>query len=244
TQASQVLRLLRVALRANPAIPSHQLRFRLGTAHTFDGHSAGFALRSDAAWDLGLGEKLVEYAQSQPVATGLLNPTTDIEKKADLATRWMERACFTGESLIALLYLFFALESLLGDKSEKLKAHDLAFRQGMLSHVATGGFTHPNTTWFLYDQVRSAAVHGEDVPEVGWDVVKRFTRVVSEALDQYITLASTEGITKRGKLLTFLKAHPDRPEFIEWLHEHGGSAWTKYLQKITGGSEEECNPSH
>jgi hypothetical protein len=45
--------------------------------------------------------------------------------------RWIERARFTGEPLIALLYLFFALEALLGDKPEGLKADDLAFGSGL-----------------------------------------------------------------------------------------------------------------
>jgi len=84
-----------------------------------------------------------------------LNPATDVEKKADLALRWMERAWLAGEPLVGLLFLFFALEALLGDKSEGLKAHLLAFRQMMLSHILTGGFSHPNETWFLYEKVRS-----------------------------------------------------------------------------------------
>ena len=34
----------------------------------------------------------------------------------------------------------------------------------MLSHIISGGFRHPNRTFFFYDQIRSAAVHGEEAP--------------------------------------------------------------------------------
>jgi hypothetical protein len=43
-----------------------------------------------------------------------------------------------------------------------IKAHGLAFREMMLSHIISSGFRHPNRTFFFYDQVRSAAVHGEE----------------------------------------------------------------------------------
>lgn len=61
----------------------------------------------------------------------------------------MERARFTEERLVALLFLFFALESLLGKRGPK--AHGLAFPQAMLSHIVTGAFMHPDKTWCLYD---------------------------------------------------------------------------------------------
>jgi len=57
-------------------------------------------------------------------------------------------------------------------------AHGLAFRQAMLGHLVTGLFLHPNETWFLYDQVRSGAVHGEDAPAVDWDSVRGFAWTV------------------------------------------------------------------
>jgi hypothetical protein len=62
----------------------------------------------------------------------------------------MERSSFADEHLVALLYLFFALEALLSDTSEGRKAHGLAFRQATLGHVATEQLSHPDDTLLLY----------------------------------------------------------------------------------------------
>jgi len=50
---------------------------------------------------------------------------------------WIERAIFTDGPLVALLYRFFALEALLGDKSSGLKGEQLAFRRATLSRAVT-----------------------------------------------------------------------------------------------------------
>lgn len=160
--ASHALRVLRIALREHRSIANPQLRFRLGRAHAFAGRFTGWQEREDVAYDLTFAGDLPAVAGSQPVSTMPAEPSTDVGRKADLALRWLERAWFANEPLIGFLYLFFALEALLGDKREGLKAHGLAFRQAMLGHLVTGMFSHPNETWFLYDQVRSGAVHGED----------------------------------------------------------------------------------
>jgi hypothetical protein len=234
--ASHTLRVLRIALREHLAIHDRQLRFRLGIAYAFADGGSGWKQREDAAYELEFGGELIDLVRSQPISTMSIEPSTDIEKKADLAMRWMERGWLAGEPLVALLYLFFALEALLGDTSEKLKAHGLAFRQAMLSGIVTGSFTHPNQTWFLYDEVRSGAVHGEDVAEVSWDVVQSFAWDVRRALNHYLTLARERGIGKRGRLLKVLDEHPDRPHLIAWLRQNGGCTWTRYLDKIDRAS--------
>jgi hypothetical protein len=232
--AAHALRVMRIALREHLSIHDRQLRFRLGVVYTFDDHASGWETRADVAYDLGLPGDLIEMAENQPIWRLPVEPTTDVDKKADLALRWMERAGLTGEPLVALLYLFFALEALLGDKSEKLKAHGLAFRQTMLSHIIEGTFTHPNSTWFLYDAVRSAAVHGEGAPDVGKDVVQNFAWGVRKALNQYLTLAKNEKFVRRGRLLAFLDKHPEQPKLVAWLRGAGGDIWTKYLDEMEG----------
>src|SRR5260221_6132698 len=99
----------------------------------------------------------------------------------------MNRPLLPPEPLVQLLYLFFALEALLGDKAEGLKAPVLAYRQAMLGESAGHGFTHPNVTFVLYEDVRSAAVHGGEVPEVTDEVVKNFAADVRLALNEYLT---------------------------------------------------------
>lgn len=230
--AEHELRVLRIALREDMGINDRQLRFRLGTTYAFSGDQAGFAQRDDVAYELPLTEGELRLAEGQPVFGLGAVARTDIERKALLAVRWMERAWLSGEPLVALLYLFFALEALLGDKSEKLKAHDLALRQMMLGHVVAGHFSHPNETWFLYDQVRSGAVHGEGGPEVSDRDVSSFAWSVRKTLAQYLTLASEQGFGRRGRLLRFLNEHADRAQAVEWLRSNGGPVWTDYLDGL------------
>jgi hypothetical protein len=89
-----------------------------------------------------LGDDLDKVSEN-PVMALPAAPRTDIERKALVAVRWLERAFLTGDELVALLYRFFALEALLGRKSEGLKAHGLALRQMVLAHAVTGFFPHP-----------------------------------------------------------------------------------------------------
>ncbi len=159
-------------------------------------------------------------------------PRTDIERKALVAARWMEQAFLAGDELVALLYRFFALEALLGRKSEGLKAHGLAFRQMVLGHAVTGSFGHPNATLLLYDKIRSGAVHGEEVPGVSTAILNNVERGVLETLGQYLTFARDRGLSKRSRLLDALDNHPDRQELIVWLREYGGQDWSKYLDSM------------
>ncbi len=231
--ASHALRVLRVAVREHPAVHDRQLRFRLGTTYAFGEALVGFNRRTDEPIDLTLTPDLIDVVQGQAISSMPPAPQTDIQRKADLALRWMERAWLTGDPLIALLYLFFALEALLGDASEGQKAHLLAFRQMTLGHVVANEFTHPNKTWFLYDEVRSGAVHGEDVPDLDSDEVQQFSWSVRRSLNQFVSLAADHGLQKRGALLKLLDRSPDQAELISWLRANGGHIWSKYLDDIS-----------
>jgi len=230
-RAAHVLRGVRIALGGR--VHDRQLRFRLGIGYAFDERLTGWNRRDDEAYGLTLAEDVGDLL-SHPAMAVPAEPRNDVERKAALAMRWMERACLGGDELIALLYRFFALEALLGDKSEGLKAHGLAFREMMLSHIISGGFHHPNRTFFFYDQIRSAAVHGEEAPAVAWKDAAGFEWAVRDALGNYLALARDHGISRRGKLLQVLDNHPDRPQLIAWLRQYGGPAWTGYLDKLEG----------
>jgi hypothetical protein len=225
------LRVLRIALREHRGINDRQLRFRLGFSHSFGKDFTGWESPPDRAYELELDDSLISLAGEQEVAALGASPATDAQRKAHLAMRWMERARFTADPLVALLFLFFALEALLGDKSERLKAHALAFRQTMLSSVATGGFTDPNETLYLYDQVRSGAVHGEDAPPVDEDTADGLAWTVRLALAQYLKVARENGFTKRSQLLSFLNEHPDRPQLVDWLRTNAGPWWAEYFDR-------------
>jgi hypothetical protein len=234
-RVAHVLRLLRIALREHRSINDRQLRFRLGRSHSaVDFMSA--RTHPEAGWELELRDELIDLANQVEVTQLPFQPVTDVEQKADLATRWMERAWLTGEPLVALLFLFFALEALLGKKSDTHKGEHLAFRQTMLSHIVIGGFTNPNTTFLLYEDVRSAAVHGEKAPPITWSLVQSFALTVRWALSHYLRFARERGFTKRGQILQALEEHPERLQLIAWLRERGVE-WTKYFDDAADTSD-------
>ena len=133
-QISHRLRALRVALRESPGIHDKQLRFRIGPGYAFDEQLTGWDRGEDAVYELTLAGDSGLIADN-PVMELAAEPGTDIERKALVALRWIDRAYLTEDQLVAVLYRFFALEALLGRKSEGLKAHGLAFRQMVLSHA-------------------------------------------------------------------------------------------------------------
>jgi len=120
--AEHGLRVLRVALRKDRGLPDRQLRFRISDAYAFDEVRTGWAQPAATACELELAATLVDFVDSQAVAALPLVPHDKLERKADRAVQWMDRAVLATEPLIRVLYLFFALETLLGDTSESLKA--------------------------------------------------------------------------------------------------------------------------
>jgi hypothetical protein len=54
-----------------------------------------------------------------------------------------------------MLFLFFALEAILGDKSKGLKGRDFALRRSILGLRTTGGFSDPARACVFYEKVRS-----------------------------------------------------------------------------------------
>ena len=228
-RARHALRVLRIALREHNSIVDQQLRFRLGRGHAFGPRHIGWKASGDAAYELELRPELIALANQMEVLKQPESPVTGLDRQADIAIRWMERASFTAEPIVALLFLFFALEALLGQRSEGEKGHMLALRQSMLSHVVTGGFPDPNLTFRLYDEVRSGAVHGEDAPVIDWDIVHRFAGTVRWTLNQYLKYAHEHGFQRRGRLLRALDTHPDRPQLVEWLSAYGGPWWAEYF---------------
>lgn len=229
--ASHALRVLRAAMREHRGINDEQLRFRLGVGYAFDDRLTGWDRRDDAAYGLTLSEDLSRVLED-PVVALPADPRTDIERKALVALQWMERAFLTGDDLVALLYRFFALEALLGRKSEGLKAHGLAFRQMVLGHIVTGSFGHPNATLLLYGKIRSGAVHGEDVPGVSSAIAHSVESGVRQTLGQYLTLAKERRLSRRSRLLDVLDTHPSRRDLIAWLREYGGQEWDRYLDSM------------
>jgi hypothetical protein len=230
-EAEHVLRVLRVALRADFAIVDRQLWFTLGEGYAFDDRLSGWERRPSAPYELTFDGSLNDLVPQSPITGMPLAPKNQLERKADLALRWMERGSLTPEPLVRLLFFFFGLEALLGDKAEGLKAPVLAFRRAMLGEAMGHGFTHPTETLILYDKVRSAAVHGGEVPEVTKELVSAFAWDVREALNEYLTYGAVQRFTKQSQLVQSLDRHPEHERMYQWLRENGGDVWSAYLDR-------------
>ncbi|WP_191247093.1 hypothetical protein [Amycolatopsis deserti] len=230
-QVARVLRAIRVVIEDERSATALQLRFQLGRLAVPEEGVRVWTPPSGDAGTLTLRGEDLDVLQNHPVAQLSREPSDDIERKADVALRWIERSTLATEPLVSLLYLFFALEALLGDRSEGLKGPHLAFRRAMLGHMVTEQFEFPTRTLWLYSDVRSHAVHGASMPEVDQTTLRGFAFDVRLALREYLTLARTLGVTKRSKLLAAIDNHPDRAELIDLLERFGGDRWSDYLAK-------------
>jgi hypothetical protein len=226
------LRLLQVGLRTSTGAADSQLRFRVGTTYMFDSGAHGWNRAPGASDVLPLNQHLLDLAQEHAVWKLPATAGNDLERRVQVALDWLDRARFVVEPVVQLLYLFFALEALLGDTAEGLKADSLAFRQMTLNAIMTDSFDHPAVTWGLYAGARSAAVHGEELTELDARTVEQFGASVRETLGHYLTLAGQHGLTKRSRLLETLRQCPERQELANWLLLHGGSGWRPYLASI------------
>jgi hypothetical protein len=213
--AEHALRLLRAGLREHRSIHDRQLLFRLGVSYWFSDSASGWQSRDDAGLGFELNEAMLAVATSPTIATLPAAGRNDVERRANRALRWFEQAQLAMDPLMELLFLFFALEAILGNKAEGEKARGLAIRRAILAHKTTGSFTHPYRVYSLYDEVRSTAVHGENPPEVTKDELVTFAWDVRRALNEFLEFARAEGFEKRGRVLRALDDDPDVDEIAE-----------------------------
>jgi hypothetical protein len=224
--ADHVLRVLRVALREDHFVHDRQLRFRLGETAWFEDGTTFWSSRDDLGWDLALREDLIELARSQEIAQLPAEPASEVEERANLALVWFERAQLETEQTTQLLFLFFALETLLGDRSAGEKATPLALRRATLEMVTgDGSFSHPARAYLLYDKVRSDAVHGEEAPLVSDDDLIAFAWSVRRGINQFLRYARAEGFTRRSRVTDALDQHERCRELIDWLLEQDPDRW-------------------
>jgi hypothetical protein len=237
-RAVHALRLLRATLRQHHLIHERQLRFGLGSRLWFADGRAKWSLPDRAAWPLGIGSDLVDLARSQAMSGLPATSENDVDEQARIALRWFKKAQLDDDQLTKMLFLFFALEAILGDRSEGLKAPNLALRRALLGHAVSGGFTHPARTYSLYDEVRSSAVHG-GYPEVTEREVVLFTFDVRNAINEFLAFALMKGFKKRSRLVAGLDNHKDRSELVEQLYTEDPERWSSLKpesdQKPIGG---------
>lgn len=233
-KTEESLRVLRVAMRGHRMVPNPQLRFRIADYYSFGEGLSGYEMRPDVGWEIELDDELVSVAEREPVARLSATPSTDIEQRAQIALRWLADAAMEGDDMKRLLYLTFALEAVLGDKSEGLKAHALAFRRALLSSLVSEerAFTHPDRIVSIYEKARSSAVHGEDIPAVDTKSVDAFAWDVRRAVNEFLVFADQEGLAKRKDVRRALERSPAAEQLERWIRDHAfNKAWTKYLDR-------------
>jgi hypothetical protein len=230
--AARAVRVLRMTLRGSDRwLADVQLRFRLRPWSWFDdGASVGLGSR-EGGEDLELDARRLALALAEPAADLPQTPTTDLDHRVERALRWFERAQLAFDPTDELLYLFFALESILGERSDGLKGHSLALRRAMLGLLTTGSFAHPTRTYLLYDEVRSATVHGEDAWAFDEDVLSRFSWDVREAINEYIRFAREHHITERKSMRRALDTSPRRAGVLEGLVSQDPKSWRRFAQR-------------
>jgi hypothetical protein len=228
--AEHALRLLRNGLQTTPGIPNRQLRFRLGERFAFtDSPTAGWRRFDDAASTLTTDAETAELAVAMPAALLPEHASTRIEAHANLAVQWADRSIHTSDPLTRILFLFFALEALVGDSAAGEKGRRIAFRRAMLDHASSGGFRDPHITYGLYDEVRSAAVHGSQPLAVTEQDANRFDVDVRLALGQLLEYAASSPHTRHSKVIESLDHHPDAAELVQWLRDTApGASWDDF----------------
>lgn len=217
-RANDALRVLRVGLREERSIHPRQLHFHLGSWMAFEsGGWGGGSTRSPFELELGRGE--LDRALAQPLGRLLDPEDREIDRKALIALEWLERSLMTPDAVIATLYAFFALEAIVGDKSEGKKAKNVAFMMTMLGHAAEGHFKAPWVIEGLYEEVRSTAVHGGEVPVVPGRELESFQWSVRRALNQFLEFADAQALDRTHDVRQALLHHPDAHEAVGWLRE-------------------------
>jgi hypothetical protein len=224
-RAERALRILRVA--ATGQGHERQLKFGLGerfAVREFPRHP-GWRLGPDKAWPITFPPATVEKLLAQPIAQLGQGGASKFELRATTALEWLDRARFTDTPVDRILYQFFALEAILGDKSEGEKGSKIAFRRAMLDHLLTGSFINPSITLALYADVRSVAVHGGDVPSIEASAAKARNRDVWSAINQTLDLAGRIGATSREQLCQHLDHHEEAHQLLRFLREIDPTRW-------------------
>lgn len=231
-EAELQLRRLRVALRADPWIPDEQLRFRLDRQFALASGGSGVVMESDVSWDLELGDDLIEKASREPIMRLAGTPEGRLGRQFDLAVRWIEAAYLTGDPELKTLQLCFALEAILGRKSDQLKGERIAFRRAVLGQVMSGGFTDPDRVFDIYRQARSATAHGEIAERVPERELTVFSWDVRLAVNEAISYSADGNHTTREDLLRGLESTDEWTETAEWLRQRGQKKWRKFLEQL------------
>lgn len=180
----------------------------------FSDGASGWQSPAGAGFGFELTEGMLEVAMSPAIASLPAVATNDVERCVNRALEWFERAQLSADALMQLLFLFFALEAILGTERGP-KARPLAVRRAILGLRTAGHFSHPYRMYGLYSQVRNAAVHGGEPPSVAEKDLAAFMWDTRVALNEYLEFASTRHMTERDAVRSELDGDPDAASIEE-----------------------------
>lgn len=227
------LRALRLDIGLSQmGVRDEQLRFRRADTFAFDDGRGGWQLAPGWSTDLEAIPDIAAHLADGPFSKFVKPPADGLHASVGIALKWLERATFADDPLIASLFSFFGLEAVLGRTSDKQKGDSLAVRVMTLDHEMTGSFSHPNRLWHDYGRIRSAAVHGSDLPAVRDQEARQFRHDVTTSVQHAISLSEREQLRTKRALLRWLDNHPDLRDLGDWLVRNGGEDWRAYFSAV------------
>jgi hypothetical protein len=216
-RVQHALRVLRISLAKPPSLVGSQLRFRLAETWVFQDALHAWQRHDGAPITLELPRPPSEIWDGFQFLELPYDNQNKAQRQAALALEWIDEARLAVNPLHKVLFLFSALEAILGDKSEGLKAPMIVFYRVLLGDVVSGGFSHPGPVYDLYDKVRSYAVHGEYPPVISENVASRLEWNVRDALYEFLKFSAERNLTTRAKVKEALLATDVAPKGLEWL---------------------------
>ncbi|MEY9861541.1 hypothetical protein ABH935_007182 [Catenulispora sp. GAS73] len=219
------LRLLRTSLANQELFNEVQLRFKLAQWYAIDGIGHGFHRHRDSAATLEFVRPPAEMLAGFALLPIRYDDATEIGRQARLALSWIDSARLTTDPIHRVAFLFSALESMLGDRSAGLKAPMLVYYRTLLGQVVNGGFPSPNRLYEFYDEVRSNAVHGEEVPDFTASEVDGLEWSIRSALTELLTFSSERNLSKRSKVRQTLLATEHAKPTYDYLRATAPEKW-------------------
>ena len=219
------LRVLRFSLANVNILSDSQLRFKLSQWYVMDDYGTGFHRHSDAPIPLDVPKPPAELIESFALLPLRYDQGTEIGRQATLALSWIDEARLSANLIHKVAFLFSALEAMLGDRSAGLKAPMLVYYRTLLGQVVNGYFPNPARLYAFYDEVRSNAVHGEDVPAITKSDVSELDWSIRSAFDELLAYSSEHRLTRRSQLRKALLATEHAGPTYEHLKTTSPEEW-------------------
>lgn len=225
-RVQHALRALRLSLANLQQFNEVQLRFRLGQWYEVDGMGRGYHRHGETPMPLTLDQTPADMFETFQLLDLPYDSESGVLRQAKIALEWIDEARLSVNPRHQVGFLFSALEALVCNKSDRLKAPVLVFYRTMLAEIVGGYLLKADRLYELYDQVRSSATHGESVPDIVDAEVTALELTVRSALNEFLIFCRTNGLTKRSAVRAALRDHEQAHDVFEALKtQYSPSMW-------------------